>query len=96
MCVAAPIYAKRAGVVKGEVEAPEDIVLEDLDGEETGPAGIPEFWLGVLRANEVTAAQVKSSPPPKLPIAPSLSLIASQIMILCAIQLCLAFRPDAI
>jgi hypothetical protein len=53
-------------VVKGEVEAPEDVVLEDADGEESGPAGIPEFWLGVLRANEVTASQVDISPPFRL------------------------------
>jgi nucleosome assembly protein 1-like 1 len=47
-------------VVKGKVDAPADIVLgeEAADADETGPAGVPEFWVGVLRANEVTAAQI--------------------------------------
>ena len=55
---AAPIFAKRAEVVKGQTEAPADIQLESTEGDETGPTGIPEFWLNVLRANEVTASQV--------------------------------------
>ena len=45
-------------MVKGQTEAPADIQLESTEGDETGPAGIPEFWLNVLRANEVTASQV--------------------------------------
>lgn len=58
---AAPIFSKRAEIVKGQTEAPADIQLETTEGDETGPAGIPEFWLNVLRANEVTAQQVNSS-----------------------------------
>ena len=43
--------------MKGGAEAPADTVLDSTEGADSGPAGIPEFWLGVLRANEVTASQ---------------------------------------
>lgn len=57
----APIFAKRAEVVKGQTEAPADIQIEGDDKDETVPSGVPEFWLNVLRANEITASQVEIS-----------------------------------
>lgn len=51
-------------MVKGKVEAPEAVTLEGAETDETNeatPAGIPEFWLGVLQANEVVSSRVQDS-----------------------------------
>ena len=56
---AAPLLEKRAAVVKGDLEAPADIQLEEgASGDETGPSGIPSFWLNVLRANPTVGERV--------------------------------------
>ena len=55
---AAPIFARRAEIVKGAADAPEDMAADVREGAETGPEGVPSFWLGVLQANELTASRV--------------------------------------
>jgi len=51
--------------VKGEEEPPVEAIAAgagagEAPGGGAAPAGIPEFWLGVLRANEVTANVVRA------------------------------------
>ncbi len=60
---AAPLYQTRAKIVKGEEEPPAEAIAAgagEAPGGGAAPAGIPEFWLGVLRANEVTANVVRT------------------------------------
>lgn len=71
---AAPLYAERSAVVNGEKEVPkEDSVAEDKpkegEGGELVPPGIPDFWLGVMRANPIVSEHV-CLPVCNLPNAP--------------------------
>ena len=57
----APLLSKRASVVKGDLEAPADIVEATPAGDddsEPAPPGIPQFWLGALRAHDLLANQI--------------------------------------
>ena len=64
---AEPLYETRKAIVTGKEEAPapaegaEALAPDEgaEDGEEV-PAGVPEFWLNVLRNCEDTAEQVRS------------------------------------
>ncbi|KAK9918886.1 hypothetical protein WJX75_007835 [Coccomyxa subellipsoidea] len=51
----APLYEERNAIVNGEKDVPAPKEEEGEPKEEEGPvpAGIPEFWLGVLRANRM-------------------------------------------
>ncbi|KAK9803911.1 hypothetical protein WJX72_004179 [[Myrmecia] bisecta] len=57
-----PLYAKRSAIVTGQEEIPADQVEEATKGQpaptEPVPKGIPSFWAGVLRANEVTGERI--------------------------------------
>ena len=59
---AEPLYAKRAAVVTGAEEPPAESKPEGASTEQDDggavPAGIPDFWLNVLRANCVTQSKV--------------------------------------
>lgn len=64
---AEPLYEKRKAIVTGAEEAPAPAEGEEApapaEAEEEGeevPAGVPEFWLNVLRNNEDTAEQVRA------------------------------------
>uniref|UniRef100_A0A061R8Y2 Nucleosome assembly protein 1-like 1 n=1 Tax=Tetraselmis sp. GSL018 TaxID=582737 RepID=A0A061R8Y2_9CHLO len=63
-----PLYTQRAAIVSGAEEAPpkeegeggegEPGAEAEQKGDEDAPKGIPEFWLCVLRNNEVTEEQI--------------------------------------
>lgn len=60
----APLFAKRAAVVKGQEDAPPDVVeatppgdADDADGG-AAPAGVPQFWAGALRAHDLLGNQI--------------------------------------
>ncbi|KAK9834585.1 hypothetical protein WJX74_005210 [Apatococcus lobatus] len=57
-----PLYVKRRAVVTGAEEPPAVTTSEELSTEQDDqadvPAGIPEFWLNVLRANSVIQAKL--------------------------------------
>jgi hypothetical protein len=57
---AAPLYEERNAIVNGEKDVPAPKEEEGEPKEEEGPvpAGIPEFWLGVLRANRMIGDSV--------------------------------------
>lgn len=68
MCTsaAAPLYEERKAIINGDKEVP--VPKEDEEGEPNEdegpvPAGIPEFWLGVLRANRMLGESVRFSFP---------------------------------
>ena len=65
----APLYVKRAAIVKGQtdVEA-EKPVGEDKgpDDDEEAPAGVPEFWLCALRNHEQLAQYIEEKDEPTL------------------------------
>lgn len=66
---AAPLYEERKAIVNGEKEVPAPKEAEGEAKEEEGvPAGIPEFWLGVLRANRVIGESVSHSFLHKIPL----------------------------
>ncbi len=67
---AAPLYEERKAIVNGEKEvpAPKEAEGETKEEEEGVPAGIPEFWLGVLRANRVIGESVSHSFLHKIPL----------------------------
>lgn len=57
-----PLYVKRKAVVTGSEEPPAVTTSEEMSTEQDDqadvPAGIPEFWLNVLRANTITQAKL--------------------------------------
>lgn len=61
---AEPLYVKRKAVVTGSEEPPAVTTSEEMSTEQDDqadvPAGIPEFWLNVLRANTITQAKVST------------------------------------
>ena len=53
----APLYAKRAAIVKGEKDV--DAKPEDGDdADEEAPKGVPDFWLCALRNHELLGEQI--------------------------------------
>lgn len=64
---AEPLYVKRKAVVTGSEEPPAVTTSEEMSTEQDDqadvPAGIPEFWLNVLRANTITQAKVSTWEP---------------------------------
>ena len=53
----APLYAKRAAIVKGEKDV--DAKPEDGDdADEEAPKGVPDFWLCALRNHELLGGQI--------------------------------------
>lgn len=62
---AAPLYEERKAIVNGTKDVPapkeeEGTTEPKQDEEGPVPPGIPEFWLGVLRANRVIGESVSS------------------------------------
>ena len=62
---AAPLYEERKAIVNGTKDVPapkEEEGATEANQDEEGPVppGIPEFWLGVLRANRVIGESVSS------------------------------------
>ena len=59
---AAPLYEERKAIVNGTKDVPASKEEEGATGakQDEGPVppGIPEFWLGVLRANRVIGESV--------------------------------------
>lgn len=60
---AAPLYEERKAIVNGTKDVPapkEEEGATEANEDEEGPVppGIPEFWLGVLRANRVIGESV--------------------------------------
>ena len=59
----APLFAKRAAVVKGQEDAPPDVVEATPPGDGDGdagavPPGVPSFWAGALRAHDLLGNQI--------------------------------------
>jgi len=56
----APLYAKRASIVKGEVDVENAMPAEGevADESEEAPKGIPDFWLCALRNHEAITEQI--------------------------------------
>lgn len=59
----APLFAKRAAVVKGKEDAPPDVVEatppDDGDADSGAvPPGVPGFWAGALRAHDLLGNQI--------------------------------------
>ena len=61
----APLYVKRAGIVKG-AEDVDATPGEDDDETEEAPVGIPDFWLCALRNHEIFEQQITEKDEPAL------------------------------
>ena len=59
----APLFTKRAAVVKGDEDAPADVLAETpaAEGDEDEgdvPKGVPSFWLNALRTHDLLAQSI--------------------------------------